>query len=71
MSEINEIQSRIDSIIEVIKRNNPTMKQQLLVAAGVFNSLKSEASGKISERENELTILKNELNEVLNLYPNE
>lgn len=47
------------------------MKQQLLVAAGVFNSLKSEASGKISERENELTILKNELNEVLNLYPNE
>lgn len=71
MSENNEIQSRIDSIIEVIKRNNPTMKQQLLVAAGVFNSLKSEASGKISERENELTILKNELNEVLNLYPNE
>lgn len=47
------------------------MNQQLLVAAGVFNSLKSEASGKISERENELTILKNELNEFLNLYPNE
>lgn len=71
MSETNEIQSRIDSVIDVIKRNNPTMKQQLLVAAGVFNSLKMEASGKISERENELSILKNELSEVLNLYPNE
>ena len=65
MSETNEIQSRIDSLVEVIKRNNPTLKQQLAVAFGAANSLKNEALSKVSQKESELEILKNEINEVL------
>ena len=65
MSEINEFQSRIDSLVEVIKRNNPSMKQQLAVAYGAFNSLKNEALDKVSQKESELETLKSEINEVL------
>lgn len=65
MPEINEFQSRIDSLVEVIKRNNPSMKQQLAVAYGAFNSLKNEALDKVSQKESELETLKSEINEVL------
>lgn len=65
MSEINEFQSRIDSLVEVIKRNNPSMKQQLAVAYGAFNSLKNEALDKVAQKESELETLKSEINEVL------
>lgn len=65
MSEINEFQSRIDSLVEVIKRNNPSMRQQLAVAYGAFNSLKNEALDKVSQKESELETLKSEINEVL------
>jgi hypothetical protein len=65
MSETNEIQSRIDSLVDIIKRNNPTIKQRLTVAFGAANSLKSEALSTVSQKESELEILKNEINEVL------
>ena len=62
MSEQSEFSSRIDSTIDIIKRNNPALIQQLRVAKGVYESIDNEVRALIEEKNNEANRLLSEYN---------
>lgn len=65
MSELSEFSSRIESIVETIKRNNPNLMQQLRVAKGAFETINNEIIALIQEKDKEVSTLRLNYDEII------